>query len=255
MTRKAAWRAVPVIALVLVMLTSVPAYATPSALRMPGPWFSTSRNWSGYAAQTSLADPQDQVVSDVKATWTVTAVSETPVTAYSATWIGIDGYSSNTVEQIGTDANWVNGQAVYSAWYEMYPKWPKTIKTIPVHPGDVISTEVRMMGKGGFTLSMTNVTTGKSFSVSQKAPSAKRSSAEWIVEAPWSGGTLPLAHFAPISFTDCQTTISGHPGPISDSLWENDPLTMVGPTGTDLAVPSSLTSGGSAFTMTWLAYN
>ena len=42
---------------------------------------------------------------------------------YSSVWVGIDGYSSNTVEQIGTEQDVsANGKTSYYAWYEMYPQ-------------------------------------------------------------------------------------------------------------------------------------
>src|SRR4051794_14357086 len=61
----------------------------------------TSANWAGYAAQTSLASPKSDAVTNVKAAWIIPAVDcvATPST-YSSQWIGIDGYTSNTVEQI-----------------------------------------------------------------------------------------------------------------------------------------------------------
>jgi len=254
--RRVALRAVPAIVLIAVMLATVPAYAAPVAPRIPGLRLSTSRNWSGYAVETNLARPKSGVVTDVKGSWMVTTVTPTPpYSAYSASWIGIDGYSSGTVEQIGTETDWVNGKAVYSAWYEMYPKWSVSITSVPVKPGDWVTAEVVYTSKKAFALTLTNVTTRKSFTTTQNSGSAKRSSAEWIVEAPWSGGTLPLANFGVVPFTGASVTVNGNTGTIGDPRWQNDPLTMVGSTGTTLASPSPLSSSGSAFSMTWLAYN
>jgi hypothetical protein len=61
----------------------------------------TSLNWAGYAIETNLNKPQSGAVTDVKGSWVVPTVDclATP-NAYSSFWIGIDGYSSNTVEQI-----------------------------------------------------------------------------------------------------------------------------------------------------------
>lgn len=255
MARKTMLRTLPVLVLLVATLAAVPAYAAPTAPRIPGTRFSESRNWSGYAVQTSLTNPQSGVVTYVKGSWTVSPVSLTGSSAYSASWIGIDGYSSNTVEQIGTEADWVGGRAVYSAWYEMYPKWSVAISSLTVRPGDVMTAEVMYTGKNGFILILTDTTTGKTFRTTQKSGSAKRSSAEWIVEAPWSGGTLPLADFGTIPFSGATVTINGHTGTISDPLWQYDPLTMVGPTGTTLAKPSALSRDGSAFSMTWLSMN
>ena len=47
-------------------------------------------------------------------------------TTYSAVWVGIDGYSDSTVEQIGTEEDVVNGGPSMHAWWEMYSSgnWP-----------------------------------------------------------------------------------------------------------------------------------
>ena len=59
------------------------------------PIASTSSNWSGYAASAPANS-----VSYVAGSWVVpTASSKT--NGYSSVWVGIDGYNSSTVEQIG----------------------------------------------------------------------------------------------------------------------------------------------------------
>jgi hypothetical protein len=51
-------------------------------------------------------------VTDVTGSWTVPAVDCTSPNGtpngYSSFWVGIDGYGSNTVEQIGTDSDCVS---------------------------------------------------------------------------------------------------------------------------------------------------
>src|SRR5690348_2776481 len=111
-----------------------------------------STNWSGYAAVLgSLTAPQNGVVSDVKGTWTLQAVNCTGVTTntYSSAWVGIDGYTSSSVEQLGTEHDCVNSQPRYYAWYEMYPK-PSSRITLPVQAGDVMTGEVKY-ANGQFT--------------------------------------------------------------------------------------------------------
>ena len=210
----------------------------------------TSSNWAGYAALTNLQKPQNSAVTDVKGSWTVPSVSCTSTNSYSSFWIGIDGYSSNTVEQIGTDSDCSSGKAVYYAWYEMYPKYPVNLK-MAISPGDLITAEVKFLGSGNFQLTITDLTTGATFLTTQKSPSAKRSSAEWIAEAPWSGGVLPLAKFGTVSFTSAQATLNGHPGSISDTAWQNDAITMTTSSGAPKATPSTLSSDGSSFSITW----
>src|SRR5258706_2003241 len=154
----------------------------------------TSSNWSGYAALTNLSNPQSNAVSDVKGTWTVPSVDCSVVSgnSYSSVWIGIDGYSDNSVEQTGTEQDCLNGQASYYAWYEMYPKFGYKVN-LPVSAGNSIISEVQYIGNNRFVLSLTNTSNNTHFTTTQKAR-ASRESAEWIVEAPSSsGGVLPLA--------------------------------------------------------------
>src|SRR5712692_4477672 len=101
----------------------------------------TSTNWSGYAVETNLTTPSRGAVSDVKGDWIVPAVSCTSTATYASLWVGIDGYSSSSVEQTGTDSDCSGGSGVYYAWYEMYPK-PSQRISLAIHPGDAMSAEV-----------------------------------------------------------------------------------------------------------------
>ena len=198
---------------------------------------STSTNWAGYAATGGH-------FTSVSATWTQPAASCTSTTAYSSFWVGLDGYSSNTVEQTGTDADCSGGSPVYYAWYEMYPKFPKNL-SLAIHPGDTIHASVTTNGNGTFTLSISDRTTGGSFTTNQKLRSAKLSSAEVIAEAPSSsGGVLPLTNFGTVGFSGA--TVNGQ----AIGTFNPDKITMVAADGTVKASPSSL-SGGNAFSVIW----
>jgi Peptidase A4 family len=139
-----------------------------------------SSNWSGYAAETNLNAPAANAVTMVSGTWTVPTVTG-KTNAYSSVWVGIDGYSSSSVEQLGTEQDTTkSGAARYYAWWEMYPNPSIQISSLTISPGDTISASVTY-SSGAFTLQITDKTTGKSFSTTQSA-TAQRSSAEWIVE-------------------------------------------------------------------------
>ena len=211
----------------------------------------TSQNWSGYAVESNLKAPLSGVVSDVKGTWTVPEVSSSgsPHT-YSSIWVGIDGYSDNTVEQTGTEQDWTPSGPVYYAWFEMYPKFGYRILNFPVQPGDTISAEVKYTGNNRFTLTIANLSRNVTFSTTQRHK-AQRSSAEWIVEAPYSGGILPLADFGTVTLTRCSATLGGHVGSISNPAWQNDAIIMADSDGTSKARPSSLSQGGAGFSVTW----
>src|SRR5262249_49358771 len=61
-----------------------------------------SLNWSGYAAETNLSAPASNAVTQVSGSWNVPTVTGR-TNAYSSVWVGIDGYSSSSVEQLGTE--------------------------------------------------------------------------------------------------------------------------------------------------------
>jgi hypothetical protein len=220
----------------------------------------TSTNWSGYAVTGAKGS-----VSDVRASWVVPSISGAcPSTdQYSSFWVGIDGYSSNTVEQIGTDSDCQNGKPVYYAWFEFYPHPSFTINSVPISPGNVVSAEVKSSGRGQFTVTLTNVSTGQSFSTSTKVPPAAQSSAEWIAEAPYSGGILPLADFNSVFFgsdytgqsNTCIATIGGMTGPIGLAAFNPnlDQITMDTTGGTVKAAPSSLSADGTSFSIAWMS--
>src|SRR3989440_8287423 len=94
---------------------------------------------------------------------------------------------------------------------------------------------------GRFTVTITDTTTGVSFSTSARVHSAQRSSAEWIAEAPSSsGGILPLANFGTVSFSSCTATISGTTGSIGSFGASVQQITMVTSSGNVKAQPSAL---------------
>jgi hypothetical protein len=212
-----------------------------------------STNWSGYAVNTGAG-----AVSQVAGSWVVPAVSNS-VSGYSSAWVGIDGWGSSTVEQIGTDSDYVNGHAQYYAWYEMYPAAPVNL-SLAIHPGDTISASVSYSGLNQFVLSIADVTTGGSFSTTQTLAQAQLSSAEWIQEAPSSfTGVLPLANFGTINFSGANATVSGTPGP-ADNSWSGSTLyqiDMVTRNGSLKATTSALSDAGapltSSFSVTWVS--
>jgi Peptidase A4 family len=209
----------------------------------------TSQNWSGYLVATDLQALQKKVVTDVQAKWAVPTVTCGSTNTYSAAWVGIDGYLDNTVEQTGTSHNCISGQQIYYAWYELYPRGSRTVIRLVIHPGDTMFAEVSYTN-GSFVLTLKNLTTQNSFSVTQNM-SANRQSAEWIVEAPSSKGTiLPLANFGTIQFTNAQTTVNGITGTITNSNWQNDGITMAS-NGTIKAQTSSLSEDGKSCSVTW----
>lgn len=223
------------------------------------PTSSCSTNWGGFAVTGAAGS-----VSDVKGSWMVPSVScAKRGSSYAALWIGIDGYSSSTVEQTGVLAHCNNGKATYSAWYEFYPANSVTISGFSVSPGQTIAAEVSYSTSTGlFTTTITNVNTGSTFSTSSSVSGAQRSSAEWITERPetctlFGCKLTALANFGTADFgTDYTSvsntnyaTVNGQTGPIS--TFSNVAITMVSLSGSTLAQTSPLSPDGTSFYMTW----
>ena len=186
---------------------AAPAVHAPSPLLFHTPRFAstTSANWAGWAVTGAKGS-----VTDVKASWVVPKVTGCTggTTSYSSFWVGIDGYSSSSVEQTGTDSDCNGATPVYYAWYEFYPKPSHTITSLSISVGDTISAEVSFSASK-FHLKITDTTTGASFSTSASVR-AQRTSAEWIAEAPSSvSGILPLANFGTVVFGLDNTGVSG----------------------------------------------
>lgn len=214
----------------------------------------TSYNWSGYVAETNLSMPENYVVADVKGQWQVPPVGPSPQNigkTYSAIWVGMDGYGSvlhTTVEQIGTEEDYIDGVPSYYAWYEMYPAASHLIKKV-VNSSDYMSAEVQYMN-GRFILTLSDLTEDWTFSTSVQLNKAVRSSAEWVVEAP--GNIIsPLADFGVVRFTGCSAVLEGIVGSINKSSWQNTSIDMVNTSGAYKAETSPLDHTGDAFSVTF----
>lgn len=140
-----------------------------------------SENWSGYAV---AGKKQYTYVHStfVQPTITCTGVAD----QWTSDWVGLDGYNDNTVEQDGTFA-WCGGPdnttPKYEAWYEMFPA--ASVSAFKVKPGDVIDTVVSYSDSTSeFTLTVTDLTTGKTATDTAACSSCTRASAEWIIERP-----------------------------------------------------------------------
>ncbi|HEY8744938.1 MAG TPA: G1 family glutamic endopeptidase [Chloroflexota bacterium] len=230
---------------------------TPQAPPAPSPTVpysvtaTTSDNWSGYVAAADPNGGQPGTISDVKASWTVPSVncSSTPNAAVGV-WVGIDGVFSPTVEQTGTASKCIGGQASYYAWLEIYPSAART-SAMAIQPGDVISAEVQFVGNLQYRLTLSDATSGRTFSVLRFSPGS-RDSAEWVVEAPAVGDQIvPLANFGSVSLSGATATVNGVAGGVGNPTWTAAGISMLDGAGLVRAAPSSLSTDDSSFTVTW----
>jgi hypothetical protein len=214
----------------------------------------TSSNWSGYADLSS----NGSTYSMVKGQWKepkVTCSASTSGLALAAFWVGIDGFSSQTVEQDGTIAECSGATLLgYADWWEMYPTNSVQIVN-SVSPGDEIVAQVTLKSST-YTLRVTDKTdSADSFSTSQSCggTACDDSSAEWIGEAPCCSGSsvYPLPHFSTWRVSDGRATSGGQNATISGFPY--DSITMTGASGDALAEPSDLNATGGSFGDTWHA--
>ncbi len=224
-----------------------------------------SFNWAGYADTVSSSSSGYSFTS-VSGEWTVPTV-QAPAdgsSSYAAFWVGLDGFSSSSVEQTGVLAEASGGATQYFAWYEMYPNALVPITTMDVKPGDVISASVTYGGANQYTLLVKDLTTGQSDSVVKTSTSSyARSSAEWIAEAPTiqnfngTSSISTLANFGSVTFSNAAAGLENSQGAVTTEPVDGftsgataNSISMVTPTKnpTLLAVPSGLSDTGSPST-------
>jgi len=209
-----------------------------------------SQNWSGYAVVG-----QESSVTAVAGSWIVPAATCSGAiekNTGASFWVGIDGYTSATVEQIGTDADCSQGSPVYYAWYEFFPAAGVTITTMAVEPGDIMAASVTYDGTA-FTATITDERTNDTFTISKSVPEAKRDSAEWIAE----DNSTIFTDFGTVSFgqdatavgATCEATVDASTRPI-EAFPTHHAIEMVY-SGVVLAVPSPLSTDGTSFSVGW----
>jgi hypothetical protein len=212
----------------------------------------TSTNWAGFADETTSG----RKFTYVMGTWvepkaTCTSSESHP---YASFWVGIDGYSSSTVEQLGTDSDCSGKTPVYYAWWEMYPEGSINLSSSQyrVKPGDSLTASVGV-SNGNFTLSLVSSEGWRFRTVRTGGSSLRQSSAEWIAEAPAIGNsTTPLAHFASFSFSRCEAaTNNGSATAIASSNRTTHQLEMVSNFGTRMATASALSRTSNDFGLAW----
>lgn len=190
---------------------SVTATAAPAVFHRPAIHNRTvqsagwaSSNWSGYAKTGTY--------TSATAHWVVPSVSSSRGASYSSAWVGIDGFNNSSLIQTGTESDYYNGSAHYNAWWEILPAAETPISSITVHPGDVMTASITKGSGSSWTITITDTTTGKSFTTQQNY-SGPGTSVEWIEEAPTVGGhTATLAHYSSPDTFDPGTANGGNPG-------------------------------------------
>ncbi|HEY8886157.1 MAG TPA: G1 family glutamic endopeptidase [Candidatus Microsaccharimonas sp.] len=203
-----------------------------------------STNWAGYISTGG----NFTVVSGTWITPTPTPTSTT-VESGDGTWIGIGGITTSDLIQVGTE-NTISPSGIVStsAFYELLPASAIGIASLTISPGDTISASITQAFTNQWTISITDVTTGQTFSTSVSYTSSL-SSAEWIQEDPsyQDGSLVLLDNFGTVQFSNAMATVNGTT--MSAAASNASQITLIGQGGAagHGGTPSSV--NGSSFTV------
>ena len=214
-----------------------------------GPTIASSYNWSGYADTSST----DGVFTQVAGSWVTPKVTCNAEDTITSEWVGLDGWTSTTVEQDGTLGWCFEGTAHYYTWYEMYPAGTITVGAT-LKPGDAITASVGRAGTK-YTLKVTDATnTANSFTeiATCGTSTCLATSAEWIAERPaFSIGIAPLAHYSNWRVNGAKETAGGVVGTIS-SYPTYDQITAIDATDSYPLDKTSALKTPAQFATSWL---
>jgi hypothetical protein len=207
--------------------------------------------WSGYLVASDIQN-REPVVSSIGAYWTVPAVEPSENDTFSGVWVGIGGYGDETLIQVGTEQEHINGRVTYYAWYELLPEYLVRIPRLHVQPGDTISASISLTNENTSTWSIeiNDVSRGENFK-KLVVYNSSMLSAEWIVERPKVNGSIStLANFGNVTFTECKATVDGVTGPIGNFSYAQ--FVMRDDTDNSLVTVSPVNEDGLGFTVSYV---
>jgi len=205
--------------------------------------YTSNSHWSGYLANSSSSNTYNTALGEYTEE---TLYSSACPTNYLVTWSGLGGWNTNTLGQAGTiESQGTQGINQNQGWTENLPA-QTSIVTWPIYAtvGQTFEAYVHYSG-GVYSYYLYNFYTGQAFPVTVDYNVYDGSTADFIVERPALISGLPdLSNFRTMDYTYALANANGV------GQYANDNVTMVDSSGHDMAVPSSLISGGVAFTDT-----
>jgi hypothetical protein len=193
--------------------------ASVRAGRATGPTYAQdSSNWSGIGRG-------GRGVTGAYASWTVPAIKASSRKLYSASWVGVDGFSNDHLIQTGTGQDTValGRTPKYFAWVEILPAASQTLflksgKAAPVKPGNKMSAYVKEVRKGVWTIAIENRTEHWAFAKNFKY-TGPGTSLETIEEAPTINGKQSVpADFGTVHFSGLGISVKGKSGKYSTAF-------------------------------------
>jgi hypothetical protein len=210
----------------------------------------SSLDWAGYIINSDSANPKP-VVTSISGSWIVPEITASQQDAFSATWIGIGGLSDQTLIQIGTEQDSIEGQPVYSAWYEALPDYSMVISEPNISAGDKITASINLTDSANnmWLVSIEDESTAQKFEKIIFYESS-RLSAEWIIERPTIDNVIGnLAQFSSVIFTNLKATVNGVTATVNNFPFSR--VVMVNRQNTQLASVSAFSTKTSSFSVTY----
>jgi hypothetical protein len=226
--------------------------------------------WAGYVITAPAVS-----FTGVSGAWTEPSVSceEGAAPALSTVWVGLGGYSSpsSVLDQVGTDANCeANGQATYFAWFELLPDVAHRVPK-RVAPGDSMRGSVSVFKPNLVVVKLENLTRHWTFMRKINFGLPDGSSAEWVVEAPYSCVRFEchqasLANFGSVSIQHISAVGNARSGTLSNRAWKRTLLQLtpctvspstpgspqaVASTPEAIAIPQPVSRDGTSFAISW----
>lgn len=240
-----------------IMASAPSALAAPHGGIVPRVDFTTNTShiWSGWM---DLSNTNVQL-RFVAADFTVPTVKCNSVGQSAAFWVGLDGWTDNTVEQDGVDVVCIQGPGgpipQYYTFYEMVPESP--VGFFGVSPGDHINASVFYDSSiAEYNLVVTDsADSSVNINLDKNCPSGhtcRNNSAEVIAEDP-GGVPNPLGDFGTVSFSHIAvTSADGTHGTLEgNSLWSSHEIILENAGHMVMAQPSGRLNGATAFTDTF----
>src|SRR3954451_6395260 len=220
-----------------------------------------SSNWYGY--NQGVLEKGNTGFNSVSGDWTVpTATQHTRgQDEYSSTWIGIGGgcvdancvVGDATLIQDGTEQDVdANGNASYSAWWEVIPGPGLTISNFNVSPGDHMHSDISevVANSNVWKITLQDVTKGETYTTTVPY-SSTHATAEWIQETPLVFGTggaglAALPNLSTNSFSNAKA--NGQ----NAGLVPGEKIDLIDSNNNVIAAPSNPTSTLDGFSLcTW----
>ena len=224
----------------LSFVTASSATVAPAAVTF-APTFGSganSSNWAGWAHAGHH--------TTVTAAWRQPSVScSSHENSDSAFWVGLDGYGSSSVEQVGTQSGCANGHAFYNAWSEFYPSPAKTLSPT-VHSGDAMHATVTYLSGHSYRLMLSDSSRGWTQNLTGTASRGANASAEVVAEAPTDSKThavMKLSHFSGVTFSSVRID--------AKSLAQVRAQQLVMGSHQHIMASTSIVSSAQSFGITW----